>query len=167
MKIMKNIFLLLLVFTLIISCNQQENSIVKNEKLIKKYVSAVEQNDVNVMESLLADKYIGYGPSVKDSIRKIGAIANWKYNMNNLYETIHYDKSRIIAVTVPDGENKGNWVSNWAELSITYKSGEKAVIMVNAVYEIENDQIVKSYTFYNEADVYRQLGYVFINPDNY
>lgn len=164
---MKNIFLLLLIFTLIISCKQHENSNAKNEELIKKYVMAVEQNDASAMESLLADKYIGYGPSVNDSIRKIGAIANWQYNMNNLYETVHYEKSRIIAVTVPDGENKGNWVSNWAELSITYKSGEKAVIMVNSVYEIENDQIVKSFTFYNEADVYKQLGFVFINPDNY
>jgi len=167
MKKMKKMGLLLFALTLVISCTQQNNSSAKNEELIKKYVTAVEQNDVATMESLLAEDYMGLGPSAKDSINKVDVILNWQYNMENLYESIHYDKSRTIAVTVPDGENEGEWVSNWAQLTITYQSGEKATIWVNSVYEIENDQIVKSYTFYNEADVYRQLGFVFIQPDNY
>ena len=87
--------------------------------------------------------------------------------MENLYESIHYNKSRIISVNVPDGENKGEWVSNWAELTIVYKLGEEVVILANTVYQIENDQIVKSYTFYNEADAYRQLGFVFTKAANF
>lgn len=161
MKNMKKIGFLLLLSTIIVSCNQQSNISIENEGLINKYVIAVEQNDVATMESLLAEDYVGLGPSVNDSINKKGVIDNWQYNMTNLYESIHYQKSRIISVNVPDGENKGEWVSNWAELTIKYKSGEEAIIWVNSVYEIENNQIVKSYTFYNEADVYRQLGYVF------
>lgn len=167
MKKMKKMGLLLFALTLVISCAQQNNSSAKNEELIKKYVTAVEMNDGATMESLLAENYMGFGPSAKDSINKVDAISNWQYNMENLYESIKYDRSRVLSVKVPDGENKGEWVSNWAELTITYQSGEKATILVNTVYEIENGQIVKSYTFYNEADVYKQLGFVFIQPDNY
>jgi hypothetical protein len=48
-----------------------------------------------------------------------------------------------------------------------YKKDQKEVtVWTNTVYKIENNKITKSFTFYNEADVLEQLGYVFINPDN-
>jgi hypothetical protein len=150
-----------------VSCTPQADSSAKNVELIKKYVEAVEQNDTAVMENLLADDYVGLGPSVNDSIDKTGAIANWKENIANLYESIKYSKSRVLSANVPDGENKGEWVSNWAELKIVYKKDQKEVtVWTNTVYKIENNKITKSLTFYNEADVLEQLGYVFINPDN-
>jgi hypothetical protein len=69
-------------------------------------------------------------------------------------------------VSFEDGPNKGDWVSNWAELEITYKhEDDKVVIWANTIYLIVGDKIIKSYTFYNEADALEQLGYVFINPE--
>jgi len=164
---MKKILFALLGLLLSISCSTQNNSLKKNEALIQKYVAAVETNDTATMESLLADNYKGFGPSSGDSTNKEDAIISWKYTVENLYESISYSKSRIISVNVPDGENKGEWVSNWAELKIVYKKDKKAVtIWANTVYQIENGKILKSYTFYNEADVLEQLGYVFINPND-
>jgi len=159
--------ILLTVMALVMSCSNQDNSNIKNEELVKKYVAAVEQNDTAAMETLLADNYIGLGPSVNDSIGKFDAIENWKENIDNLYESIRYSKSRILSVNVPDGENKGEWVSNWAELKIMYKKDNKEVtVWTNTVYKMENNKIIKSFTFYNEADVLEQLGYVFINPND-
>ncbi|MCK5103987.1 MAG: hypothetical protein KAR17_14280, partial [Cyclobacteriaceae bacterium] len=87
-----------------------------------------------------------------------------KHNIENLYKSIRYSRSRNIAVEIKDGPNKGNWVSNWAELNIAYQNGKGPVtIWTNTTYQIENGKITKSYTVYNEADVLRQLGYVFIN----
>jgi len=164
---MKRIYLSLLVLVLTLSCTTQNNSNEENKSLVSQYVKAVENKDTALMESLLADDYEGYGPSVNDKIDKKGAIKSWKENVENLYESIHYSKSRIIAVNVPDGENKGEWVSNWAELKIVYKKDKKAVtIWANTVYKIEKHKIIKTYTFYNEADVLEQLGYVFINPND-
>lgn len=164
---MKKIWITLLLLTVIFSCSKTDQKLENNKILVNKYIQAVEKNDPNVMESLLAENYKGFGPSVGDSINKTGAIANWKNNVENLYESIHYSKSRVIAVNVPDGENKGEWVSNWAELKIVYKKDKKEVtIWANTIYQIENNKIVKSYTFYNEADVLEQLGYVFINPND-
>lgn len=70
------------------------------------------------------------------------------------------------SVIISKGPNKGEWISSWAELFITYKTGETVTIWANTAYKVENDKIVKSYTFYNEADALEQLGYVFINPDD-
>jgi hypothetical protein len=149
------------------SCSEPDKTRTDNEALIKKYVEAVENKDTATMESLLADNYEGFGPSVDDRIDKKEALKSWNTNVSDLYESIHYNKSRILSVIIPDGENKGEWVSNWAELKIVYKKDKKEVtIWANTVYKVENNKIVKTYTFYNEADVLEQLGYVFINPDN-
>jgi len=163
---MKKIILATFLLTILIACSSTDKKTESNIALITKYVKAVENNDSATMESLMDESYWGFGPSAGDSINKEGVIASWKNNIENLYDGITYSKSKNIAVTIPDGINKGEWVSNWAELKIVYKKDKRTVtILANTIYKIENNKIVKSYSFYNEADVLRQLGYVFINPD--
>ena len=163
---MKNLVIVAILGFSLLSCSRQTSN-EENVKLIDRYVQAVEDLDYGAMENLLDDEYLGLGPSYGDSIHKPEAIKNLKTNVENLYESIDYDKSRNIAVHVPDGPDKGDWVSNWAELSITYKNtGKKVKVWANSVYKIHEGKIVKSMTFYNEADVLEQLGYVFINPDD-
>jgi len=131
-----------------------------NLAIAQKYMKAVETKNVATMDSLLADNYIGYGPSVGDSVNKEEAILSWKDNAENLYESIEYTRHKELAVSVNEGEAIGDWVLNWAYLTIKYKVGNVPVhIWVNVVYRIENGKIVQSRTFYNEADVLRQLRY--------
>lgn len=151
---------------LLISCGQQNNS-EANVALIDQYVQAVEDLDYESIENVLDESYLGLGPSVGDSIRKPEVIETLKINFEHLYESIDYDRSNSIAVTLTDGPEKGDWVSTWAELTITYKEDQNQVrLWTNSVYKIENGKIIKSYTFYNEADAMEQLGYVFINPED-
>jgi hypothetical protein len=148
-------------------CSSIGDNSEKNIALVEKYIAGVENLDYDIMESILADDYQGLGPSIGDSIGKAQVLENWKLNVETLYEKIEYQRSRNTAVTVTTGDNQGEWVSNWAELYIEYKNDRGAVtIWANTIYEIENMQIVKSYTFYNEADALRQLGYVFYNPND-
>ena len=148
-------------------CSQSNDNMAKNLELIDGYVKAVEAKDFNAMENYLDDSYLGIGPSFGDSVGKPQAIENWKSNVENLYESIKYNSSRNIAVTINTGDNQGDWVSNWAELEITYKDNKGTVtILANTIYQISNGKIVKSYTFYNEADALRQLGYVYLHPND-
>jgi hypothetical protein len=136
-----------------------------NILLVQGYVKAVEELDFTAMEKYLDENYLGMGPSYGDTISKSEAIENWKWNVENLYEKIHYNRSRFAAVTIPDGENKGEWVANWAELNIVYKNGVGSVTLwANTNYLIEKGKILRSLTFYNEADALRQLGYSFVAP---
>lgn len=135
-----------------------------NLEIVKKYLNAVETNNVEAMSALLADNYKGFGPSDGDSTNKEQAIQNWKYNIENLYESVKYSRFQNIAVTMKEGEEAeaGQWVSNWAYVTIKYKDGRGPVhVWLNAVYKIEDGKIAHSRTFYNEADVLRQLGYEF------
>lgn len=143
------------------SCTTDRNA-ARNLDLIDQYVEAVESKDIEKMASLLHDDYKGYGPSVRDSIDKQQAIENWRYLANDYYDEIKYDDFQNIAVTIKDGPRKGDWVSNWSLLTLKFKDGSGPVdLYFNAVYKIEDGKIIHSRTFYNEADVLRQLGYSF------
>jgi hypothetical protein len=163
---MKPLIVLALISITLFACTSSTDKKEKaNLAIAHKYVQAIETKNIAIMDSLLAENYIGYGPSVEDSINKEQAILNWKDNVENLYESIEYTRSKELAVTVKEGEAIGDWVLNWAYLTIKYKVGKDPVhLWVNAVYKIENGKIVQSRTFYNEADVLRQLHYMIAPP---
>ncbi|WP_157243517.1 nuclear transport factor 2 family protein [Algoriphagus resistens] len=164
---MKQLLSLVILLTVLMSCSSVGRNDEKNIALIQNYVEAIENFDHEVMADLLDANYLGLGPSFGDSIRKEQAVENWKYNVDNLYEKIDYTRTRNAAISISSGENQGEWVSNWSELYITYKDGRGTVaIWANSIYQIQDDKILKSYTFYNEADALRQLGYVFFNPND-
>jgi len=164
---MKKLAFALLLVPFAMGCTSEGGTSEENLALVEQYIQAVENLDYQTMADLLDENYIGIGPSYGDSIRKEQAVENWKANVENLYEKIDYTRSKIATVHITSGENEGDWVSNWAELNITYKNGQGTVVIwANSNYQIENDKIVKSYTFYNEADALEQLGYVFINPND-
>jgi len=147
---------------LLAACSSRNSVQEKNIALIDRYIEAVEQLDYQSMEDLLDDNYLGLGPSYGDSIHKTEAVENWKWLVEHLYKGITYNRKRSVAVSIPDGENKADWVSTWAELSIRYKDiPDTVTIWANTIYQIEGNRIVKSFTFYNEADALRQLGYEF------
>jgi limonene-1,2-epoxide hydrolase len=162
---MKKLLVLAIISIGLFSCTSSADKKEKeNLAIANKYMEAVETKNVELMDSLLAENYIGYGPSVNDSIDKEGAIQNWKDNTENLYESFEYTRHKELAVTVTEGAAQGDWVLNWAYLTIKYKVGDMPVnLWVNVVYRIENGKIAMSRTFYNEADVLRQLRYT-INP---
>ena len=158
---MKNLVLLIGISICIVACTSpNEKKQNENIDLVKSYIEAVENLDYEAMGKFLADNYTGMGPSYGDSIGKEAAVENWKSNVETLYEKIHYNRSKFASVTIPDGPNKGEWVANWAELTIVYKNGRGTVtIWANTDYLVENGKIVRSLTLYNEADALRQLGY--------
>jgi hypothetical protein len=169
---MKQLILLTIISISFFSCTSSTdagNNKEANLTIAKKYMEAVETSNTAAMDSLLADNYMGYGPSVGDSTDKASALESWKYNAENLYESVKYTRHQNMAINVPEGEqaDAGDWVSNWAYLTIKYKDGRGPVnVWVNAAYKIEDGKIVRSRSFYNEADVMRQLGYSFQPPQN-
>jgi predicted ester cyclase len=50
-----------------------------------------------------------------------------------------------------------------AVLSILGNAIKSVTIWANTIYQIKNNKIIKSYSFYNEADVYEQLGLGVLN----
>jgi limonene-1,2-epoxide hydrolase len=159
---MKQILLLAIGLSSLAACTvSNKKTAAESVAIVEKYKAAVQAKDVAAMGQLLADTYMGYGPSVSDSIDKAGALENWKNNAENLYESIEFSNVQNLPITVEentDGVAPGNWVSSWSLATIKYKDGRGPVQMwVNVEYRIENGKIVYTRTFYDEADVQRQL----------
>ena len=153
----------ILAVTLFISCTSSNNDNEKmkqeNIALVEKYIQAVQHKDVKTMADLLSEDYVGYGPGFSDSIDKKGAVENFQNVVDNLYDKISYERSLNIAAEVKDGPRPGNYVSNWAHLTIIYKDGRGPVnLYANTAYRIENGKITNTRTIYDEADAERQLG---------
>ena len=165
---MKQLGIIIVVSIILASCNSnggRSNKERANLAVATKFMEAVESKNAAAMDSLLAENYMGYGPSVGDSVNKQDAIETFKYNAENLYESFQYTRHKEIAMTVDTGEVKGDWVLNWAYLTVKFKDGRGPInLWVNVVYRIENGKIVHSRTFYNEADALRQLNYSIIPP---
>ncbi|SNR54493.1 hypothetical protein SAMN06265371_10526 [Lutibacter agarilyticus] len=162
---MKKTILTLIVGLTLISCSTQNTVKEEGTKVIEKFITAVEDLDIESLENLLDDNYINTGPNFGDSVEKTATLENWKFNIDNLYKSIDFNKSQIVTLQIPKGENKGEWISNLAELNIVYKNGEQACVWTNTIYQIENNKITKSITFYNEGDVYQQLGYMLVKEE--
>jgi hypothetical protein len=160
---MKQLLFLTAISISLFSCAPSaDNKEKENLAIVRSYKDAIETNNVAMMDSLLASNYKGYGPSVNDSVNKEQALDNWKYNTENLYESFKFSRLQNFAKTVKEGEETeaGDWVSSWAYLTVKYKDGRGPVnVWINAEYKIENGKIVYSRTFYDEADILRQLNY--------
>jgi len=158
----KYIILMAIVVGLYACTPNTANKGVENVEVVKNYVTAVENLDFDAMSNYLADNYMGLGPSYGDTIYKAQAVENWKRNVEDLYESIQYTRSQLAPVVIKEGDAKGDWVGNWAEMNIVYKSGDKITLWANTNYQVENGKIIRSLTLYNEADALRQLGYTIV-----
>jgi len=156
---MKRLMLSGLMIAAIAGCSSPTNKEKENIAIVESYIEAVENLDYQTMNSLLAEDYMGFGPDYGDSVTREAAVENWKYVADNIYDKIDYRKSNNVAMTVTTRGEEGDWVSNWSELYIRYKSGREVMLWSNSVYMIEEGKIVRSLTFYNEMDALRQLGF--------
>lgn len=136
-----------------------------NEALAITYIDAVVKGDIKTMEELLTDDYRGYGPGIADSVNKVKEIENWKRNMDSLYVSIKYDRYGTLSTRVDSGRVAGDWVFDWARITLNYKSVEPPVTFwSHAVFRIKDGKINLSRVFYDRHDILRQRGYKLTPP---
>lgn len=77
---MKQLIFLAAVSIGLFSCTSATDKLGKeNLAVARKYMEAVETQNVALMDSLLADNYMGYGPSVGDSINEADVLRQLGY----------------------------------------------------------------------------------------
>lgn len=154
------IFALALVFG---SCDNGAQLAEENLKVVEKYQAALKSLDYDTMKEILAEDYMGYGPSLGDSMNKEDALLNFKYNMENLYDKLKFRGIENVVVGNPTGVRPGQWISSWGRFEIKFKGqSNEAVIWANTIYLVNEGKITRSFIFYNEADALRQMGYSYV-----
>jgi len=125
-------------------------------KVISDYINALTNNKMTVVSGLLADDYVGTGPSNEDTETKAEQIAGWK----EAHKVRTDQKNDFVVNTfrVLDGDLKGDWVSVWG----TYIFNQEGVAMT-LPYQftalVENGKISRSIIYYDRLAIREAMGF--------
>ncbi|MDX1773734.1 hypothetical protein DFR65_102519 [Oceanihabitans sediminis] len=132
-------------------------------KILSDYVNALVYDKMETVEILLDEKYIGYGPSINDSINKKETLESWtkvhKYRTNEKVEFVS-QTFRVIK-----GNHKGDWVSQWGTYSYML-NGKTIEMPYQLTARIKDNKIISSRIYYDNLEVAKELGYEVIPPKN-
>ncbi len=138
----------------------------KNKALIAQYTEVVVKGDTLAMSAFLADNFKGYGPLLNDSTDRAQEISIWSRSWKNEFSSIDFKRAGMIAFTNPaNGPYPGDWISDWALITVNYKNGYKTfTFWWHAVSRIKDGKIELTRTFYNQNDFFTQQGFTVTPP---
>jgi hypothetical protein len=167
---MKKLFLALTLILLagMTACNkadEKQNALNdQNKVVVDKFIQAIVTGNVAIMDSLMAENYMEYGPSRTDSATKTQVLENAKKAWAEQYAGMKYNRWVALAESVKFEEME-NWVHEWGDVSITYKNGTPAVnFWIHGDFKVVDGKIRTYYAYYNVADILAQMGYTFEPP---
>ncbi len=130
-------------------------------KVVNDYVKALVNNEMDKAEQLLAEKYIGFGPAVNDSINKLESINSWK----EIHKVRTNQKVGFVTQTfrVLQGNLQGDWVSQWGTYSFT-QNGKEVKLPYQYTARVANGKINRSSIYFDNLSVLLQLGYKITPP---
>jgi predicted SnoaL-like aldol condensation-catalyzing enzyme len=130
-------------------------------KVVSDYVNALVNNEMAKAEQLLAEKYIGYGPAINDSINKQNSMDSWK----EIHKVRTDQKVSFVTQSfrVLQGNLKGDWVSQWGNYSFT-QNGKTVKLPYQYTARVANGKINRSSIYFDNLSVLKQLGYKVTPP---
>lgn len=162
-------------FILLLSANQLnaqgpevtlefENAI-SAEQIVKNYINALQNGNVEAMNALLADDAMVYGlGGGKDSLN----VAQHKeYYTNSTAQYIHsISRDLYLPVKVNNNWNEGEWILCWGTNTVTdKKSGKQIPIPYHTANKIDNGKIVKVYYYYDMLNIGQSQGFKLTKPN--
>jgi ketosteroid isomerase-like protein len=137
----------------------------QNKEIVKKYMDALLSGNVAGAGELLADDFKGRGPALMDSLNKQQQIDNWTKNWAEQFSAVKFDQTAVLATTVKEGPNAGDWVLNWGTISVDYKDARPSVkFLIQLTSRVANGKIAFSIAYYDVADILTQQGFTFTPP---
>lgn len=164
---MKNLFLFFCVIFLLGGCKpvippaQDEAKKAKadsNIALVKDLFKAIDNENIEAMKGFYSDSVGFVGPSFNSWTGKeqmIKSMTGWFESADSVKFDIFY----IMAETVEQEDLAGDWVLLWADVSFYDLNAQKKImLMYHATEKIQDGKIVIEANYWNEWDVYKQLG---------
>jgi len=167
---MKKLILPAILLVGMASCNKPAPAVdtvgEQNKSLVQKYDEAIVTGDTSNLESFLAEKFMAYGPAMKDSSSRQQIVDIWKKNWRTTWASIKFDRDAILAFTIPPGEkHPGDWVADWAVITVNQKNGLPTVkFRWHTVFRVKDGKIDQSVGFYDLNDILVQQGFTITPP---
>jgi ketosteroid isomerase-like protein len=132
-------------------------------KLVEDYLNLLVSGDADKARSLLADNYMGYGPSPADSSNAEQNINSWKENYKTQMNR-KIDFQAALTVRILSGNYKGDWVDVWCVYSLNM-NGKDIGFPVQYTSKVADGKIVADMTYYDNLYIVKKLGYTVTPPE--
>ena len=132
-------------------------------KLVEDYLNSLLLSNPDKAKSLLADNYMGYGPSPADSSNAEQTINSWKENYKTQLNR-KVDFQAVITLRILAGNYKGDWVDVWGNYSCNM-NGKDITLPLQYTSKVANGKIVADMTYYDNLYIVKKLGYTVTPPE--
>lgn len=163
---MKNLFLFFCVILFFAGCKQvtPPPDTAKKEKdsvniaLVRSMFKAMEDENLEAVKGFYSDSVSIGGPNFNELIGKEQMVKD----MVSMFETSDSIRVKIFAImaeTVEEGDLAGDWVFQWSDVSwYDVKAQKRITIMYHSAEKIKDGKIIAEGNFWNQWDMYKQLG---------
>ena len=161
---MKQLFIFSVALLLLAGCTPQADTKVvdetakQNVELIKKMLTAYENEDIETIKEVYAPNCMSIGPRHD----QVDTTLSWIEDNMNWFESsdsIKFDIIKLLPQTVDEGDLAGDWVLAWVNIYwYDIKAEKKLIAMWHTPFRIEDGKIVYEVSYWNQWDVYKQLG---------
>ena len=112
--------------------------------VVDNYIQAVQSNNAQAVRKLLDDSYVGYLPSLSNSIGKEQVLENLTYESDRVYQKIEFVQNVHLSVRAMTGSESVRFVSDSCLVKITYKDGRSVFLNMLVDYRIAKGKITFS-----------------------
>lgn len=129
----------------------------------KATVAAYERGDWEKLRSNLSEDAVIYGLGNFDSLNVDETISYWTKGREKAFPTLD-EAGTWLAVSIPEGPGKGNWVYHWGVNTLTYDNGETITFPYHVAIKIEDNKVAETHFYYDNMKIIRHLGYALSPP---
>ena len=131
----------------------------QNIELVKKFLKASENEDIEAWKEVMADGAVWYGPRYEqyDTVDADfwEGIKGWFKSI----DSVEFDVVEILAHNIEEGDLAGDWVLLWCfESWYSLEAEKKVTVFWHAPMRIEEGKINWVTSMWNQWDLYKQLG---------
>lgn len=122
-------------------------------KLYLTYINAWAKNDSVTVRQLVSSTYMGYGPSLSDSLsfeQLMEGMRGKPRPINVKYDLLH-------SFIIKQGPMKGTWVEAWGT-QYTTLAGKSVRFPFHYVSQVANGKILRDIVYFDMKDIDRQKG---------
>lgn len=124
----------------------------------KETVKAYETGNWEVLRENVQEEAYFYNLGSFDSLTLDQTINYWKRGRETATPVLA-DDGAWLAVSVPQGPRKGNWILHWGTNTLSYPNGETISFPYHVALKFKNDKVNQAHFYYDNNRIIRALGY--------
>jgi hypothetical protein len=131
-----------------------------NIQLVSDFLNELISGQLEDAHEKLADGFRAYGPGFADFLETDDLLGQWERN-GRLFTNQHLTLDSIRAITVADGDNRGQWVFVQAVWSAqdNRQQGKPVRITFYELARVSDRKIHRTYTSYGNDQIFYYLGF--------